>query len=175
MEIDETIVGDIYYQTYDAQEEIEGVSIYPLKKHRSLEGAFMELMRINEGFAQHADLAIRQLSISWAVPGRLNAFHVHPKIIQNELWCVIQGSLMIWLVDIREDSPTWGVKARYFLSGEDPQLLYIPFGVAHGYKAGADGAILVYAMDSQFDPDNPNEGRLPWDFFGADIWEEDRG
>ena len=54
-------------------------------------------------------------------------------------------------------------------------MLHIPTGVAHGYKAGPDGALLAYAMNSQFNIDDPNEGRLPWDHFGAELWEEDRG
>jgi dTDP-4-dehydrorhamnose 3,5-epimerase len=33
----------------------------------------------------------------------------------------------------------------------------------------------VYAMDQQFNLADPNEGRLPWDFFGADLWNENRG
>jgi dTDP-4-dehydrorhamnose 3,5-epimerase len=30
-------------------------------------------------------------------------------------------------------------------------------------------------MNGQFDPADPNEGRLPWDHFGAELWEPDRG
>jgi dTDP-4-dehydrorhamnose 3,5-epimerase len=30
-------------------------------------------------------------------------------------------------------------------------------------------------MNSQFDVQDPNEGRLAWDFFGAELWEDDRG
>jgi dTDP-4-dehydrorhamnose 3,5-epimerase len=53
--------------------------------------------------------------------------------------------------------------------------VYIPAGVAHGYKASGEGATLVYAMDQQFNLENPNEGRLPWNTIGADIWSDDLG
>jgi dTDP-4-dehydrorhamnose 3,5-epimerase len=33
----------------------------------------------------------------------------------------------------------------------------------------------VYGMNQQFDQASPNEGRLPWDHFGAELWGEDRG
>ena len=165
------------FQTYDAQPEIVGVFYTPLKKHRALEGWFMEHLRLTEGKVEGLDIPfeVRQVSFSRTVPGRINAFHVHPKEIQDELWCVVEGTLLVWLVDLREGSPTRGVRRRYVLSGEEPGLLYIPSGVAHGYKAGPEGALLVYAMNNQFNPQDPNEGRLPWDFFGADLWEEDRG
>jgi dTDP-4-dehydrorhamnose 3,5-epimerase len=54
-------------------------------------------------------------------------------------------------------------------------MLLIPSGVAHGYMTGPQGALLVYAMNSQFNLCEPNEGRLPWDYFGRDLWDEDRG
>lgn len=116
-----------------------------------------------------------QLSVSWAAPGRLNAFHLHPRAEQNELWCVLSGQLLVWLVDVRARSVSSGVRRSVILSGEAPTLLMIPSGVAHGFRAGGQGATLLYAVDAQFDPVHPNEGRLPWDFFGPELWAEDRG
>jgi dTDP-4-dehydrorhamnose 3,5-epimerase len=137
----------------------------------------MEILRLGpegtEGLP--ACLAVRQISVSWAAPGRVNAFHIHAREQQDELWTVVQGSLFVWLVDMREQSPTAGARRSVLLSSEQPSLLHIPSGVAHGYKAGCDGATVVYSMDAQFDPSNPNEGRIPWDLFGAEIWEDDRG
>jgi dTDP-4-dehydrorhamnose 3,5-epimerase len=83
--------------------------------------------------------------------------------------------MMVWLVDTRADSSTSGRRRRYMLTADAPALLYIPTGVAHGYKAGSEGALLVYTMNSQFNLADPNEGRLPWDHFGAELWETDRG
>ena len=87
----------------------------------------------------------------------------------------IAGELLVWLVDVRADSPTQGSRRYFLLSGEAPELLFIPSGVAHGYRAGHRGALLLYAMNDQFNPADPNEGRLPWDFFGADLWADDKG
>ncbi|MHB1457170.1 MAG: dTDP-4-dehydrorhamnose 3,5-epimerase family protein [Armatimonadota bacterium] len=165
------------FQSYDRQPDIDGVTVISLKKHRSLEGSFMEYIRITDGMIEgiKPEFELRQTSISWAVPERINAFHVHPKEIQNEIWTVVDGALLVWLVDVRADSPTNGARKNVYLSGENPSQLYIPAGVAHGYKAGLDGAVLIYSMDSQFNINDPNEGRLPWDFFGTDLWEDDRG
>ncbi len=165
------------FQDYSPQPEIHGVFATPLKKHRALEGSFMEYLRLGGGVVEHlpADFEVRQISLAEAAPGRINAFHLHPKAVQDELWCVVAGAMMVWLVDLREGSPTAGVRRRAILSGEQPAVLYIPSGVAHGYRAGADGALLLYAMNGQFDPADPNEGRLPWDHFGKGLWEADRG
>ena len=167
----------VTYQSYARAPQIAGVWARPVRKHRAENGWFAELLRLSDGDVDGADapMVVRQLSASHAAPGRINAFHIHPRRGQNELWTVLQGQLMVWLVDCRADSETRGVRQRVVLSGEEPQQLYIPAGVAHGYRSGGEGALLVYAMDQQFDPADPDEGRLPWNHFGADLWEEDRG
>lgn len=175
--IDEKAMGTLSFQSYGPQPVIDGVNYVPLKKHRALEGNFMEYLRVTDGMLEgiSTPFDVRQISFARAVPGRINAFHIHPKETQDELWCVVDGDMQVWLADVRQDSPTHGARRCYHLSGEAPALLYIPTGVAHGYKAGPQGALLVYAMNAQFNISDPNEGRLPWDFFGTSLWEEDRG
>lgn len=167
----------VTYESYAAQLDIKDVFYCPLKKHRGLEGWFMEHLRLAAGLTEGLPISFeaRQISFSKAVPNRINAFHIHNKDIQDELWCVVEGALLVWLIDCRDGSPTLNRKYKCVLSGEQPGMLYIPSGVAHGYKAGPEGALLVYAMNSQFNPADPNEGRLPWNHFGAHLWEEDRG
>ncbi|AZI42072.1 dTDP-4-dehydrorhamnose 3,5-epimerase [Deinococcus psychrotolerans] len=165
------------FESYPAAPQIEGVWFHALKKNRSENGAFMEYLRLGDEGVQGlpGQLTPRQISMSWAAPGRINAFHIHVKEEQNEIWCVVGGQLMIWLVDCRENSPTAGVKRKLVFSGEQPMMVYIPSGVAHGYQASDQGATLIYAMDAQFNLADPNEGRLPWNFFGDDLWAEDMG
>ena len=165
------------FETYPAAPQIDGVWFHALKKNRSENGAFMEYLRLDEAGVQHlpGHLTPRQISVSWAAAGRINAFHIHVKQEQNEIWCVLGGQLTIWLVDCRADSPTLDVKRKLVFSGEQPMLVHIPSGVAHGYQAGDAGATLLYTMDAQFNMDDPNEGRLPWDFFGPELWAEDMG
>lgn len=165
------------FQDYGPQPPIGGVFVAPLTRHRAPEGSFMEHLRLTGGKVDGlpVDFEVRQVSVATAVPGRINAFHIHTKVVQDELWCVTAGTMLVWLVDLRDGSPTLGNRRRHVLSGEQPTLLHIPSGVAHGFRAGAEPATLVYAMNSQFNIDDPNEGRLPWDHFGAELWEEDRG
>jgi dTDP-4-dehydrorhamnose 3,5-epimerase len=167
------------FQQYAPAPRIEGVQLRRLPRHHSENGWFMEYLRLDGGAARGGDgapaLQVRQISLSSAEPHRVNAFHIHPRVEQNELWCVVKGQLLVWLADCRTGSRSEGVRQKVVLHGEDPALLYIPAGVAHGYRSGSEGALLLYAMDQQFDPADPNEGRLPWDHFGADLWDEDRG
>ncbi|WP_261665038.1 dTDP-4-dehydrorhamnose 3,5-epimerase family protein [Deinococcus sp. Marseille-Q6407] len=178
MKLTDAVTRDVTFQTYGAAEPLEGVQLHPLRKHRSENGAFMEWLRLNEGQLSQpavAGFVPAQLSVSWAAPGRVNAFHLHPREPQNELWTAVQGQLLVWLVDVRAGSATSGQRQRVLLSAEEPAALFIPSGVAHGYQAGPDGALLLYGVDASFDPAAPNEGRLPWDYFGPELWQEDRG
>lgn len=171
------VTAALTFQTYPAAPEIGGVWTFPLRKLRAENGAFMEVLRLGSDGVEGlpSSFTPRQFSVSWAAPGRLNAFHLHPRAEQNELWCVLSGQLLVWLVDVRAGSQSSGVRRPLVLSGEAPTLLMIPSGVAHGFRAGPQGATLLYAVDAQFDSVHPNEGRLPWDFFGPELWAEDRG
>lgn len=166
------------FQSYPRAATIDGVRLRPLRRHWSDNGWFAEYLRLEGGRTAaegEEGMELRQLSLSRAAPDRINAFHIHPKVAQNELWTVVQGQLLVWLVDCRQGSSSEGIRQRVILTSEEPGQLFIPAGVAHGYRAGPDGALLLYAMDQQFDAADPNEGRLPWDHFGAQLWEEDRG
>lgn len=177
VQLPDEIASKLYFQDYTPLPEIDGVFYQVLKKHRALEGWFMEQFRLEKGFVEGLPFPfeIRQLSFAHAIPHRINAFHLHPKEIQDELWCVVQGSMKVCLVDVREGSSTYSRRRSYILCGDLPGLLYIPSGVAHGYQAGSDGALLLYAMNNSFNLQDPNEGRLPWDFFGPELWSLDRG
>ncbi len=161
------------FEAYPPPLQIDGARHDYLRKNRSENGWFTELARLENGKLNDFDL--RQINVSRADAGRINAFHIHTKLEQNEYWTVIDGQLLVWLVDCRDYSPTVGTKRKFILSGEQPAQLYIPAGVAHGYRAFASSATLVYLVNQQFDLTDPNEGRLPWDFFGVDLWAEDRG
>src|SRR6476659_7464700 len=91
------------FESYPAAPQIDGVWVHALRKNRSENGAFMEYLRLDAQGVQGlpGTLLPRQISVSWAAPGRVNAFHIHVKQEQNEVWCVLQGQLTIWLVDCR--------------------------------------------------------------------------
>ncbi len=177
MTLSDTAQQALTFQDYPAAAAIEGVWTNALKKRRSDNGFFMEVARFTDGGFENLPVPfeLRQLSVSRAEPGRVNAFHIHPNEPQNELWTVLEGQLKVWLIDLRAGSVTEGNRRAVILSGEEPVQLHIPAGVAHGYQAGPAGALLLYGMDQQFNLDKPNEGRLPWDFFGTELWAEDRG
>jgi len=67
---------------------------------------------------------------------------------------------------------------RLILGGGNSRLVRIPPGVAHGVRNLALGkGHIIYFVDVKFSPDpaSCDEGRLPWDYAGPDIWDVSRG
>jgi dTDP-4-dehydrorhamnose 3,5-epimerase len=65
---------------------------------------------------------------------------------------------------------------RVVLGAGPAKLVYIPAGVAHGAaNLWQSPAAILYFVSSQFDPADPDELRLPWDFLGAEFWQVQQG
>jgi len=165
-------------QRYGAAPRIEGVEFSDLRRFHDDGGSMTELGRLTQG--QHRDLPgfeVRQVNFSEMEPGAIKAFHLHHR--QTDVWFVPPTSkMLVVLGDVRRGSATEGATMRLVLGDGASRLVRIPPGVAHGVRnlAPTRGEI-IYFVDTHFDPDPAkcDEGRIPWDFFGREIWEVVRG
>ena len=166
------------FQDYGGVPAIAGVEVKDLKRFHDDGGNFTELGRISGGL--HADFPgfeLRQVNYSEMEPGAIKAFHLHRR--QTDVWFVPPADKMLLvLLDVRAGSATENACRRLVLGDGASRLVRIPPGVAHGVRnlAAARGRI-IYFVDVQFSPDPAqcDEGRLPWDFAGAEIWDTVRG
>ena len=103
----------------------------------------------------------------------IKAFHLHRR--QTDVWFVPpEDRVLLVLVDTREGSPSGDRRLRIMLGDGNSRLVRIPPGVAHGcMNLGTEPARILYMTDLIFSPDpaDCDEGRLPWDFAGEEIWE----
>jgi dTDP-4-dehydrorhamnose 3,5-epimerase len=165
-------------QDYSPKSAIDGVEIVALRRFNDDGGAMTELGRLDGGL--HKDLPgfeVRQINFSIVEPLAVKAFHLHKR--QTDVWYVPPADkLLLVLADVRDGSPTAGKLMRIVLGDGNSRLIRIPPGVAHGCKnlrPVAPGTI-VYFVDVQFSVDDScDEGRLPWDHFGAGVWEVEKG
>jgi dTDP-4-dehydrorhamnose 3,5-epimerase len=165
-------------QDYTPQAPIGGVEIIDLKRFVDDGGSFLELGRLTAG--AHAALRgfeVKQINYSEMDPGVIKAFHLHRR--QTDVWFVPPDARMLLvLVDARAGSSTENAVRRLVLGDGATRLVRIPPGVAHGVKnLAATRGRIIYLVDTHFspDPDTSDEGRLPWDFAGIDVWEPTRG
>jgi len=161
-------------QEYGARARIEGVDLVKLERFNDDGGSLIELLRLEHGRANGlAGFEPAQVTYSVVQPGVVKAFHVHRE--QSDLWFVRpEDRVLLVLVDVRAGSATENERVRMLLGDGRPMLVRIPPGVAHGCRnLGLQPASIVYFTDRQFsaDPERSDEGRLPWDFAGKDVWE----
>jgi dTDP-4-dehydrorhamnose 3,5-epimerase len=83
-----------------------------------------------------------------------------PPYAQGKLVRVVKGSVLDVVVDIRENSPTYGKYFSVELTGENKQMLWIPAGFAHGFLTLEDDTIFSYKCTQIYNKES--EGCLIW-------------
>jgi len=159
-------------QSYGGSVRIDGVKLIDLRLMIDDGGSFTELVRLDEqgNLEAFPEFKVRQSSYSLMLPGAIKAFHLHYK--QEDVWFVPPDDrLLVGLIDARAGSPTEGKTMRLVLGGGRAQLLYIPRGVGHGgANIGTEPVRIIYFVNQQFNINDPDERRLPWDIAGEDFW-----
>ncbi len=131
---------------------IPGVLLHPIRTFEDERGFFREIIResaLGDAFVQS--------NHSHSQRGVLRGLHYHRH--QADAWYVISGRAQAVMVDLRTQRPDPAV-ISVELSPDDPCILYIPPGVAHGYLALTE-LDLIYWVSSYYDPDDENG--VAWD------------
>jgi dTDP-4-dehydrorhamnose 3,5-epimerase len=123
---------------------IDGVKLIKPKVWGDERGAFFEALRAS-WFGE------RQHWVQWNVSKSsgyvVRGLHFHK--LQTDYWLVTEGKLEVALVDLRPSSRTKGTAICLPLDAAEPQGLYIPPGVLHGYKI-LNGATVMYMVDVEY-------------------------
>lgn len=165
-------------QDYSPRPQINGVKVVDLKAFTDDGGYFLELARLPQLAEQHfPGFVLQQLNYSEMDPGVIKAWHLHEH--QDDIWFVPPSHrLLVALRDVRDGSESKDVTMRLVAGRGKAQLIFIPRGVAHGAaNLWQQPAAILYFVNQQFtaDPDKNDEYRLPWDQFGAEVWEMTKG
>ncbi|MBI1224202.1 MAG: dTDP-4-dehydrorhamnose 3,5-epimerase [Bacteroidetes bacterium] len=80
---------------------------------------------------------------------------------QAKLVRVLQGEVLDVVVDLREDSPTYGQHYKCHLSEENKLQMFVPRGFAHGYVVLSETAVFFYKCDNFYS--KAHEGGLRFD------------
>lgn len=77
---------------------------------------------------------------------------------QTKVVRCISGKVMDVVIDLREDSETFGQWTGVELTPENDRSLFVPRGFAHGYLAAEDNTSFLYFVDNAYD--KPSEAGL---------------
>ena len=84
------------------------------------------------------------------------AWHKHK--LQTDYWVCLRGSFKVGLAIPNQDG-TYEVKFEY-LSDKNFDMVEIPPGIYHGYKALQPGSILMYHLTHKYDPSDDIRARV---------------
>ena len=84
---------------------------------------------------------------------------------------VIKGAAVDVVVDIREGSPTYGMRTSVLLTPDNNRQLFGPRGFAHGFVSLEDDTIFQYLIENDYAPNM--EGGILWNDSDLGIdWQE---
>jgi len=85
--------------------------------------------------------------------GVLRGLHFQkPPFTQAKLVRVVKGKVQDVAVDIRKDSPTFGMHQSVILSEENKHQFFVPRGFVHAFLVLSDSAIFQYKVDNVYMP-----------------------
>ena len=106
------------------------------------------------------DMDFVQDNHSRSSKGVLRGLHFQRNNPQGKLVRVVRGEVFDVAVDIRKDSPTYGVWEGVILSETNKKQFWIPPGLAHGFLVLSDIADFEYKCTDYYD--SSSEGCLIW-------------
>jgi dTDP-4-dehydrorhamnose 3,5-epimerase len=133
---------------------IAGVYTVAMKTFGDSRGFFFESYR-NTWIPGAREMVQGNCSFSQA--GVLRGLHYHMK--QADLWSVPVGAVRAVLYDFRTGSPTRGASQVVEMGEDNRVALYIPKGVAHGFRALRE-SYMTYLVDELYD--NSDELGILW-------------
>ena len=109
-------------------------------------------------------LEIREEFYSVSHKGVLRGMHFQlPPHAHDKLVYCPHGTVLDVLIDIRTGKD-YGRVASAQLSGENGHIIFIPKGIAHGFMALTDAALMLYKTSTVHAPESDHGVR--WDSFG---------
>ncbi|RLA80838.1 MAG: dTDP-4-dehydrorhamnose 3,5-epimerase [Epsilonproteobacteria bacterium] len=135
---------------------IEDVFILEPNSHVDSRGSFSRIFCQDELKEVLKENSIKQVNHSVTYKkGSVRGMHFqYAPDCEIKLLKCIRGSIVDFIVDIRENSSTFLQTFQIELSAKNQKILYIPKGFAHGFQTLEDNTELIYFHTSFYTPDN---------------------
>jgi len=118
--------------------------------------------------------------------GTVRAYHCHDRLW--DYFLIVKGSAKFVLFNydaygkiVGDDENFKNHKTELFVNGSDAykeyvtsdkrmQMVVVPPRWMHGWMPLEEETILISVASQTYNPDKPDEERIPWDTLGKDIW-----
>lgn len=121
------------------------------------ERGFFARVFCNDEFKKHGlDPKVTTVNCSYSkVKGTLRGMHYQlPPMAETKLVKCISGALYDVILDIRQDSPTFGQSFGVTLTPENRQMMYVPRGFAHGFITLESNTEILYLVSAPYSKEN---------------------
>jgi len=135
--------------------ELPGVFLIENFQNQDVRGVFVKTFNRNL-FEKHniKDLNFREMYYSVSHQNTIRGMHFQlPPHAHAKLIYLTSGSALDVLVDLREEKGNYG-KVITILLETHKHALYIPAGIAHGFKALEDDTVIIYNQTQEYNRDN---------------------
>lgn len=111
-----------------------------------------------------AELGVRERFVqdnhSYSGRNVIRGLHYQIRQAQGKLVRVVAGEILDVALDLRRSSPTFGKWESFRLSGENKWILWIPSGLAHGFRVVSETAHVLYKATDFYAPEQ--ERTIVW-------------
>jgi len=148
-----------------AVEQIAGSALIPPKRMLDNRGEFGKVLSsaVRDEFCY--DFAVREIFWNTSHRGVVRGMHLllSDQLAAKAIW-VTSGRIRSVVLDLRRSSKTFGEYSEQVLDSA-AGILIIPMGCANGFEALADGTIVNFAQEQDFD--SSREVGIRWNSFGC--------
>lgn len=128
---------------------IEGVKVLNFNKVKDSRGFFLKAF--NEKFfnINNIKFKIKEHFISFSKKDVIRGMHYQSgRYAQNKLVYVISGKINDVFIDLRKNSKTYLRTQNILLSCTNNKAIFLPRGVAHGFRVLSESSIIGYLVDN---------------------------
>lgn len=152
---------------------IKGLVLIEPKIYSDERGFFYEFFNCKTLEEYNIDINFVQGNHSKSGFGVLRGLHFQKIQPQAKLIRVLKGEILDVVVDLRDDSETFGEIYKVILSEENRKQLYIPEGFAHGFLSLKENTEIEYLCSDYYAPQHES-GIFPFDSDLNIDWELER-
>lgn len=135
--------------------DVAGAWIIENHTHKDARGSFMRVYCRDTFQELGIDVEPSQISLSFnSYRGTLRGLHAQDVPHEEaKLVTCTSGLLFDVVVDLRENSPTYGRWSATTLTAGDGRAFFIPKGCAHGFQTLESNTTVLYQITSPFSPE----------------------
>jgi dTDP-4-dehydrorhamnose 3,5-epimerase len=149
-----------------SQEVLPGATLIRLHRHQDDRGLFVKTFSRSWFAQQGLQVELQEEFYSTSHRDVIRGMHFqlpphdHAKVVS----CLV-GAVDDVLLDLRTGSG-YGRAVRVRLSADEPAVLLIPKGIAHGFRSLTDNSLMLYKTSTEHAPSA--DAGIRWDSFGMD-------